>query len=89
MNFANKAMIKYLNFYKKYISPSLGKNCRYTPTCSSYALSAFENRNFFIALFLSVKRVLRCNPLFKGGEDPVPKSKKQKMKDLELWTKHK
>lgn len=46
--------------------------CRFTPTCSAYALEAFKKRGFFVGLILSIGRILRCNPLFKGGYDPVP-----------------
>lgn len=62
----------------KYQSVSSQKNptCRYHPTCSHYAKEAFETRSFFIALPLSIWRILRCNPFSKGGYDPVPKPKK-------------
>ena len=46
--------------------------CRFTPTCSQYAVEAFTKRGFFVGLFLTVTRILRCNPLFPGGYDPVP-----------------
>lgn len=46
--------------------------CRFTPTCSQYGLEAFTKRGFFVGLILTVGRILRCNPLFKGGYDPVP-----------------
>ena len=46
--------------------------CRFTPTCSNYALEAFENFNFFKASFLSIRRILRCRPFGKYGFDPVP-----------------
>ena len=65
-------MILLVRFYKKFISPILPGSCRFTPTCSSYAIEAFEKRGFFAGLILTVWRILRCNPLCKGGYDPVP-----------------
>lgn len=70
----NKGPILLIRFYRTYISPLLGPSCRFYPTCSSYALEAFSAHNFFYALWLSLWRVLRCNPLSKGGYDPVPLS---------------
>ena len=49
--------------------------CRFTPTCSAYALEAFTKRGFFVGLGLSVRRILRCNPFGAGGYDPVPPKK--------------
>jgi len=54
--------------------------CRYYPTCSSYAKEAYTKRNFFVASALSFWRILRCNPLSKGGYDPVPEKKKKELK---------
>ena len=67
----------------KYQNVSKHKNptCRYRPTCSQYAKEAFETRNFLYASWLSLWRILRCNPFSKGGYDPVPKSKKVKQKE--------
>lgn len=62
--------------YQKYISPHLPPSCRFYPTCSQYALEAFESRGAFSGFFLSVYRILRCNPLCKGGYDPVPQKRK-------------
>ena len=47
--------------------------CRFTPTCSEYALEAVEEWGVLIGLFLATRRVLRCNPFCRGGYDPVPK----------------
>ncbi len=52
--------------------------CRYTPTCSTYAKTAFQRHNVFKAAVLSMWRILRCNPFSKGGVDPVPLNKAQK-----------
>ena len=59
-------------FYRKHISPLSAPNCRYTPTCSAYALEALEKYGAVKGSFLSIRRIFRCNPFHKGGYDPVP-----------------
>ncbi len=68
----NIVPILLIKFYQSFISPLLGPSCKYHPTCSRYALEAFRQHNFFYASWLTVWRVLRCNPFSKGGYDPVP-----------------
>jgi putative membrane protein insertion efficiency factor len=63
-----------LRFYKRAISPQLPPACRYTPTCSEYAIEAIERRGVFIGGFLAAKRVISCNPFSRGGYDPVPEA---------------
>ena len=72
-----------IRFYQKFLSP-LKRNpcCRFSPTCSAYALEAFQKRGFFIGFALSVRRVLRCNPFGAGGYDPVPERKRKKHKKI-------
>lgn len=65
-------MIWLVRLYKKFISPLLPPSCRFTPTCSAYAIEAFEKRGFFVGFILTVWRLLRCNPFCKAGYDPVP-----------------
>jgi putative membrane protein insertion efficiency factor len=60
-----------LRFYKARISPQLPPACRYTPTCSEYAIEAIERRGVVVGGFLAAKRVLSCNPFSRGGYDPV------------------
>ena len=72
------ALIKAIRFYQKKISPLFGPKCRYYPTCSQYAIQAIEIHGVFKGSFLAVLRLLRCNPLFPGGYDPVPEKKKKK-----------
>lgn len=76
-------MIKFIDFYKKGTSNS-NPACRYHPSCSTYSRQAYQKHNFFYASILSVWRILRCNPLSKGGYDPVPKTRKEKEIDNEL-----
>ena len=62
-----------IRFYRKYLSPLKTRyHCIYVPTCSEYALEAIEKRGAFAGSFLALLRILRCNPLFRGGYDPVP-----------------
>ena len=64
-----------IRFYQKYLSGRKRRpTCRYTPTCSCYALEAFEKRGFFVGFALTVWRILRCNPFSPGGYDPVPET---------------
>ncbi len=58
--------------YKKIVSPLLPNACRYYPTCSQYAYKALKKHGLFYGSYLAVRRLLRCNPLFPGGYDPVP-----------------
>jgi putative membrane protein insertion efficiency factor len=60
-----------LRLYKRHISPQLPPACRYTPTCSEYAMEAIEQRGALVGSFLAAKRVLSCNPFSRGGYDPV------------------
>jgi putative membrane protein insertion efficiency factor len=61
-----------IKIYRILISPLLGKNCIYTPSCSEYGIIALRKHGIFKGSFLTAKRILRCNSLFRGGYDPVP-----------------
>ena len=61
-----------IRFYRRAISPYLPNSCRFTPTCSQYALDALEQYGALRGGWMSAKRILRCNPFHKGGYDPVP-----------------
>ncbi len=61
-----------IRFYRRFISPLFPPVCRFTPTCSQYALEAFTKYGCFKGLYLTVRRVIRCNPFCNGGYDPVP-----------------
>lgn len=65
-------MIALVRLYRRLISPLKLPCCRFSPTCSAYALEAFEKRGFFVGLILTLCRICRCNPFSKGGYDPVP-----------------
>ena len=59
-------------FYQNAISPWLGANCRFRPTCSAYACEAIKKYGPIRGSWLAAKRILRCRPGVKGGYDPVP-----------------
>ncbi len=68
----NKLMIKLIKLYQK--TPlQMHNSCRFYPTCSNYAIEAYENYNFFKATKLMIKRLLKCRPFGKYGYDPLPK----------------
>ncbi len=65
-------LIAPLRFYRYAISPMLGRNCRFYPTCSEYAIEAVERHGALRGGLLAAKRVGRCHPFNPGGYDPVP-----------------
>ena len=71
-------MIWLIRLYQKFISPIKPACCRFTPSCSQYAVEAFTKRGFFVGFGLTVWRILRCNTFSKGGYDPVPEKKKRR-----------
>lgn len=59
--------------YRRVLSPlKRAPTCRYLPTCSAYAVEAVQTRGIIVGGMLAMWRLLRCNPLFRGGYDPVP-----------------
>ncbi len=67
-----KFLIALIKFYRTAISPYRRPCCRFTPTCSQYAIQAIEKYGVLKGGFLAARRILRCNPFHKGGYDPVP-----------------
>ena len=71
-------MIKYIlilsiKFYRLFLSPLLGNNCRFYPTCSNYALQALKRYSTFYAIKIIIIRLIRCNPWGGSGIDLLPK----------------
>lgn len=64
--------IMLIKFYKRFISPLLPPACRFYPSCSTYGLEAYQRHGFFKGTWLTVWRIMRCNPFNPGGFDPVP-----------------
>tara|TARA_B100000029_G_scaffold168020_1_gene164217 strand:+ start:186 stop:500 length:315 start_codon:yes stop_codon:yes gene_type:complete len=71
---ASVSFVFLIKAYRAALSPFLGSNCRFDPTCSEYGIQAFQKHSPTKAFFLLIKRVFRCHPLSSGGADPVPKS---------------
>jgi putative membrane protein insertion efficiency factor len=70
------AVIALLRFYKSAVSPLLPAACRYTPTCSEYAMEAVERHGVLRGALLAARRLLSCNPFSRGGYDPVPEPRR-------------
>jgi len=68
----SKIVILIIKIYQYTISPLLGPRCRFNPTCSNYVIDSFKKHNIFRAFSLSLKRILKCHPWGKSGDDPVP-----------------
>ena len=68
----SKFMIALISLYKNAISPYLGAACRYNPTCSQYGVEAIQKHGPFKGGWLTLKRILSCNPWGGHGYDPVP-----------------
>ncbi len=67
-----KILLYIVKFYQKFISPMFPPSCRFSPTCSHYAIEAITKYGTIKGLYLSIKRILKCHPFHKGGYDPVP-----------------
>ncbi len=67
-----KICLLLIRFYQMAISPYIGAHCRFTPTCSQYALIAITRYGALKGTYLAVRRILKCHPFHKGGYDPVP-----------------
>lgn len=66
-----KILIYLIEKYQKYISPILGNNCKYYPSCSEYTKQAIAKYGTIKGSFYGMKRIIRCNPFSKGGYDPL------------------
>ena len=71
VNCIKTIMIFLIRFYQLFISPLLGNNCRYYPSCSQYAIEAIEKKGIVSGSWMAVKRICRCHPWHDGGYDPV------------------
>lgn len=67
-----RVLIWLVKGYRRFISPCLPPACRFTPTCSQYALEAIEKYGALKGGYLALRRILRCHPFHPGGYDPVP-----------------
>jgi putative membrane protein insertion efficiency factor len=69
--FLTNFVVSLINFYKYLISPLLGNNCRYLPTCSEYIKESVKKFGIISGVWLGLKRIIRCHPWGKGGYDPI------------------
>ncbi|KAF5072753.1 membrane protein insertion efficiency factor YidD [Acetobacterium wieringae] len=67
-----KFLVLIIRGYQKFISPLLGNNCRFSPTCSEYFILAVEKYGVIKGSYIGGKRILRCHPFNPGGYDPLP-----------------
>ncbi|NTW29204.1 MAG: membrane protein insertion efficiency factor YidD [Coriobacteriia bacterium] len=65
-------LILLIRIYQKFISPAFPPSCRFSPTCSTYALTSIERYGVFKGGWLALRRIGRCHPWNPGGYDPVP-----------------
>ena len=72
MSFFRRLATAPIRFYRRFLSPLKPPMCRFSPTCSAYAVEAIETHGVFRGSLLACWRILCCNPLCKGGYDPVP-----------------
>ena len=78
VNFKKLSILPFIvivKFYKIAISPWLGNNCRFQPTCSSYMIEALQTFGLFKGFLMGMKRILSCHPWGRSGYDPVIKQK--------------
>ena len=65
-------VIKLIRLYQLILSPLLGSNCRFMPTCSEYAIESFKSHGLLKGFFFSIKRIGKCHPWGGHGYDPIP-----------------
>ena len=67
--------VKLIHIYRYFLSPWIGNQCRFYPTCSHYSEAALIRYGFFIGSYLTLRRLIKCHPWHEGGLDPVPELK--------------
>ena len=83
-NIGQRILCGMIRFYQRFISPGLGRNCRFSPSCSHYGIAAIETHGCIKGLLLTAGRIARCNPLGRWGYDPVPPKGRWVSPDREL-----
>ncbi len=69
------ALLLLIRFYRYFLSPWIGRQCRFTPSCSAYAMEAITLHGAWRGSLMAARRIGRCNPFSAGGYDPVPEHK--------------
>lgn len=75
--FFSLILIGFIRLYQITLSPLMGRQCRFTPTCSQYGIEAIKIHGPWRGFFMTIHRILRCNPWGGSGYDPVPEKKKK------------
>ena len=75
-----RILISLIRLYQLILSPWIGQQCRFYPTCSCYAHTAIERHGSLRGVYLAIRRILRCHPWHPGGMDPVPELNELKKK---------
>lgn len=78
-----RALILAIRAYQVLVSPLLGSNCRFYPSCSAYSIQAIEKRGCLAGLWLGILRICKCHPFHPGGVDPAPDSDRHKYTNRE------
>jgi uncharacterized protein len=68
----NRLLVAVLTAYRRWVSPMMGPHCRFSPSCSEYAIEAIRTHGAARGSWLAARRVAKCQPFFTGGYDPVP-----------------
>ncbi|MBW8900752.1 MAG: membrane protein insertion efficiency factor YidD [Massilia sp.] len=84
----NRLLVWLLRGYQLLVSPMLGQNCRFYPSCSTYAIEAVEVHGAARGSWLALRRVCRCHPWNEGGVDPVPRPGEQHSSPTACGCKH-
>lgn len=71
----SRLLIGTVRLYQRFLSPLIGKNCRFIPTCSEYMIEAIRIHGPLKGVWLGIRRIARCNPFGGWGYDPVPQKK--------------
>jgi uncharacterized protein len=82
MNLLQKTLVGVVQAYRWFLSPWLGSACRFSPTCSAYALEALQQHGAGHGSYLAARRLVRCHPWCDGGHDPVPAAQKTEKNSL-------
>ena len=76
----SRILIGTVKIYQRFLSPLIGKNCRFIPTCSEYMIEAIRIHGPMKGTWLGIRRIARCNPFGGWGYDPVPQKKEKSQK---------
>lgn len=71
-----KVLVALIGCYQRFISPLLGENCRFYPSCSQYAIGSIRAHGAIVGAGYALWRIVRCQPLCRGGFDPVPEPRR-------------